>query len=308
MRTFKVYRHGFTIGTAPAKNDHDREKRGQVHGWSMSATRRNTAFLRSVYEPDLHQTADGVELGAFAVTLTLKDCPGTSDDWHKLRRAYMMRLARLGLYRSHWVTEWQRRGVPHLHGAFWFPRHVMPWDIVRAWTDVSADYGAKDRGQHITPITDAVGWFKYLSKHASRGVSHYQRNPENIPPEWKKKTGRVWGKTGDWPVSEPVQLTLDDRAFYAMRRIAKRWRVADARASVPDAVRLAIRKTPALSQCPPEAQKRAAGAYRRVQSARRMLNGPKEKSSVIGVSEWLPMEVQFLALDWLRSEGYSVTS
>lgn len=308
MRTIKVYRHGCTLGTAPLKNDHLREKRSTVSGWSHGATRRNTAFLRSVVEPELSTDSQGQPLRAYAVTLTLKDCPATSDDWHKLRKAFLMRLSRAGLYRSHWVTEWQRRGVPHLHGAFWVPMDVMPWQIIRHWLELTSSSGASDRGQFITPITDAVGWFKYLAKHASRGVSHYQRNPMNIPPEWRKKTGRVWGKTGDWPVRDAIAVELDDQAYFALRRLLKHWRHADARASVPESVSLAVRKQPELSACPPHVQLRASGALRRVVQARRMLTcGCPRLSAVRGASEWLPEEVQLIALDWLRSEGYSVT-
>lgn len=309
MRTLKVYRHGCTLGTAPFKNDHLREKRGTVSGWSYGATRRNTAFLRSVNEPDLHTDSDGNPLRAFAVTLTLRDCPDSSDEWHQLRNRFYRRLLRMGLYRSHWVTEWQRRGVPHLHGAFWVPMNVMPWQIVRHWLELTGEfYGASSKSQFITPITDPVGWFKYLAKHASRGVSHYQRNPENIPPQWLNKTGRVWGKTGVWPVREAIAVELDDKAYFALRRLLRRWRIADARASVPDAVRLAVRKQPELSICPYYVQVRASHAFRRVVYARRMLNcNCPRLSAVRGVSEWLSQDFQLLALDWLRSEGFSVS-
>ena len=215
MRTLKVYRHGLTMGTAPNSYKHVPRIRGEVQGWSSSATRRNTAFLRSAVETDLPNDLNGSPLTAYAFTLTLKTCPPTPDDWHRLRKAFLKRLNRLGLYRCHWVTEWQRRGVPHLHGAFWFPSvpgcDSTPVNVLRHWMDLTAEpYGASYSAQHFTLITDAVGWFKYLSKHASRGVTHYQRNPKNIPPEWSKKTGRVWGHTGDWPISEPMQFELDE--------------------------------------------------------------------------------------------------
>ena len=307
MRTLKLYRHGCTIGTPPRKNDHDREKRGEVTGWSEAATRRNTAFLRSIFEPDLHSTSTGEPLSAYAVTLTLKSCPPSSDDWHRLRNALYRRYKRLGLYRSHWVTEWQRRGVPHLHGAFWLPPECSPSDLIRHWCELASDYGALPNGQHIAPISDAIGWFKYLSKHASRGVSHYQRNPDNIPPAWQKKTGRVWGKTGDWPITEPVQFQMDDKAFFQYRRLLKRWRIADSRSTACEAVELACRRSPLLRQLPFPVQARAARAYRRLVSARRMLKSSDIRlSSVRGASEWVPDEMQLLALDWLRAQGCDV--
>jgi len=287
MRTLKVYRHGLTMGTAPKSSPHLRAIRGQVQGWSESATRRNTAFLRSAIETALPIDGSGAHLTAYAFTLTLKHCPPTPDDWHKLRKAFLMRLKRLGLYRCHWVTEWQRRGVPHLHGAFWFPSvpgcDPTPVVVLRHWIDLTGElYGSLWEGQHFTGITDAVGWFKYLSKHASRGVRHYQRNPKNIPPEWSKKTGRVWGYTGDWPTAEPIKFELDDSGWFKMRRICRGWRKADARAS---------------------------GLAFRIRQARSMLSCSKpDLSRLRGVSEWIPEHVQLAALYLLRSEGCEIVN
>lgn len=282
MRTLKVYRHGLTMGTPPQKNDHTRATRGVVQGWSESATRRNTAFLRSADERLLPTTNTGEPLRAWAFTLTLKRCPPTPDDWHRIRKAFFKRIDRLGLYRSHWVTEWQKRGVPHLHGAFWFPESVRPSSVIDHWLDLTADFGALRFGQHVTPVHDSIGWFKYLSKHASRGVKHYQRNPENIPPEWKMKTGRVWGYTGDWPVISPIAIRLDDSGFFKLRRLFRGWRKSDARLS---------------------------GLGYRIRQARGMLSSPdRALCSVRGVSEWIPEDFQFVCLHWLKSEGCSVES
>lgn len=280
MRTMKLYRHGMTMGTPPAKNTHKRAKRGKVEGWSESASRNNIKFLRSVDETRLPFTDSGDPLVPIAITLTLKDCPPTSDHWHKLRRAYIKRMERLGLYRCHWVTEWQRRGVPHLHMAMWFPPGVHPAQMIGHWVEVAAPYGAKRQGQHYTNITDAVGWFQYVSKHTARGARHYQRHPENIPAEWLRKTGRVWGHPGNWPIQGPVEFELSDEAFYRLRRILRSWRVAQAR-----------------SRC----------EWWRLSSARSMLKSPdKALSNVRGASEWLEMGPALLVLDHLKAEGYEV--
>jgi len=281
MRTLKLYRHGITMGTPPAKNDHLRAKRGVVEGWSESASRRNIQFLRSVDERQLSETADGTPIYAIAVTLTLKDCPATPDDWHKLRRAYIERLRRMGLYRSHWVTEWQRRGVPHLHGVFWFPAGVHPAHIIGHWVKLSAPYGAGVRGQHYSNLHDAVGWFKYVSKHTARGARHYQRHPDNIPAAWLKRTGRVWGHTGHWPVQGPVEFEISSEAFHRLRRILRNWRIADARAQ---------------------------GDFSRVKLSRRMLQSHRrELSDVRGASEWLSMGPALQALDYLKAQGHEIT-
>lgn len=261
------------------KNDHLRAPRGEVQGWSHGATRRNTEFLMSVIETRL----DGYGV---AVTLTVRDCPPTADDWHRLRRAWIERMRRAGMIRLHWVTEWQRRGVPHLHGAIWFPSRelAIAAEPLEAWVEVAGKYGAELRGQHARRIDGPVGWFQYLSKHAARGVKHYQRTSENIPEGWQKKTGRVWGKSGDWPVQEAVRFNLQDHhgdgGWFAFRRLVRSWRRADARAS---------------------------GDRHRIRSARRMLKcSDQGRSRLIGFMEWMPHEVQMALLANVAGRGYSV--
>lgn len=278
MPVLKSYRHGVSGGVAPMKNDHQRVPRGEVEGWSEGATRRNTAFLRSIREDRL--TGAGV-----ALTLTLKHCPPTARDWHRIRRAWEMRMVRAGMVRLHWVTEWQRRGVPHLHGAIWFPDSYDMATAIRAWVDVAGIYGAGFKGQHARPIDGPIGWFQYLSKHAARGVKHYQRSSENIPEGWRSKTGRVWGKSGDWPVREAVRINLQDQhgdgGYFAWRRLIRSWRIADAR---------------------------AAGDRFRLAQARSMLTcHDQSMSRVRGISEWVPQSSQDAFLANLQTRGYSVT-
>lgn len=283
MRTITFYRHGVTMGTPSSKPNKSPVIRGDVQGWSKSATRRNIAFLRSVDEHSIQATPDGELLAAIALTLTLKDCPPTGEDWHKIRRSFLKRLERSGLHRCHWVTEWQRRGVPHLHGAFWFPSDNTPQqtsrivsEILNHWLAVASQYGAQIHGQHFNLIYDPVGWFKYLAKHAARGVHHYQRSKLNIPDGWKK-TGRVWGHTGDWPLTDPDKRLVSDAEFFTFRRLARSWRKADARTS---------------------------GNRYRIRSARQMLkhNHP-EQSKLRGVSEWIPQPTALTFLDLARSIG-----
>lgn len=279
MPVLTVYRHGSTAGVAPMKNDHLRALRAEIGGWSEGATRRNTRFLYSVREDLL--TGAGV-----AVTLTLRTCPPTARDWHRIRRAWEKRMVRAGMVRLHWVTEWQRRGVPHLHAAIWFPDAYDTITPTRAWVDLAGQYGAGLRGQHARPIDGPVGWFQYLSKHAARGVKHYQRSSENIPEGWLKQTGRMWGKSGDWPCREAVRLDLQgthgDGGFFAYRRLVRSWRLADARSS--------------------------CDAFR-IRSARSMLAcNDRSQSSVRGVSEWVPEAVTMAMVGNLAERGYSIHS
>ena len=97
MPIVTVYRHGATAGVPPMKNDHLRALRGEVGGWSEGATRRNTRFLYSIREDLL--TGAGM-----AITLTLRTCPESAQAWHRIRRAWEMRMVRAGMTRLHWVT------------------------------------------------------------------------------------------------------------------------------------------------------------------------------------------------------------
>ncbi len=290
MPVITLYDHGFTGGVAPMKNDHLRALRAEVGGWSEGATRRNTRFLYSIREQELTGTG-------YAITLTIRDCPPDAAAWHRLRRAFLKRMERAGLIRSHWVTEWQRRGVPHLHGMLFFPdvqgrSHAAVMSMIeRAWLHLGERYGAMSPGQHVHGITDSVGWFQYLSKHASRGVLHYQRSIENVPAAWKNKTGRMWGYTGDWPRRDGVRIQLQDQygdgGWFAYRRLVRSWRVADARAAGDPGRKRSTRE----------------------RSARAMLKCPEPPLSRIrGVSEWIPIDLSMAMLANLAARGYSVRS
>lgn len=269
MRIINLSLHGCKAGTAPAVPNRKPVLRGLVSGWSAASSRRNVDFLRSVD----YESLDGMGI---CFTGTLKTCPNSSDDWHKIRDAFIKRLARSGLIRSHWVTEWQRRGVPHLHGMFFFPDSMCSIEvrqtIITHWLAVASPYGATRLGQFVTMMYDGLGWAEYSAKHAARGISHYQRSPENIPAEWLLKTGRVWGKTGNWVIRDPMKFEVSDDVYYRFRRMARGWRKANARAS---------------------------GCRYRIRSARKCLqSNVRNIANVRGVSEWLSLDVSSAILFW----------
>lgn len=261
--------------------------RSQVIGWSSSAIRRNLKFLYSVDETSL----EGLE--GSALTLTVKDCPPSPELWRDAREAWFHRQRRRGMVRCHWVTEWQRRGVPHLHLAIWFPgggRTDSYRSAVEDWLELSAAYGSKPKGQHMTPIYDVLGWNQYVSKHAARGLHHYQRSPENVPEAWRSGTGRMWGALGDWQLQEPAKVEMSREAFWSYRRMVRGWRVADARRpKVLQGVRMYD--------------------TRRIRSARGMLRCPyPELSQVRGVSEWIVEGLNLRMLQGLVLQGHQLTS
>lgn len=256
MATVKIYPNGATFGTGNAKPP--KNQRGAVRGWSESAARRNVNFLYSVQTDRL----DGY---GYAVTLTLRDCPETSADFHAARRAWVERLRRAGLIRLHWVMEWQRRGVPHLHAAVYMSEPLQGAELVAWWLQIAGKRGwtAGFEAQDVKPIAGAVGWLQYLSKHAGRSKSHYQR--QGMPEGWET-SGRVWGYVGSWPTLSYEPITLNGREIARLRRLMDAYLRAKARAE-NDAARLQY-----------------------LRRRRKAVTDPL-RSRVLGVSEWIPEEV-----------------
>lgn len=292
-----IYSNGITVGIPPRNVVRPDTPRGKADGWSESSTRSNTVFLYSVDSSRL------TEYG-YAFTFTLRDLPPTPTDWYKIRNKFIKRCQRAGLIRYHWVTEWQRRGVPHLHGCLYFPE---PLDfpaikaLKAAWCACVGKYYALQKGQDIKPIQTAVGWLKYLAKHGSRSKYHYQRSSK--PTEWES-SGRIWGKGGEWPIRH-TQHDLSDH-FHRFRRLVRAWRIADARVPLPihDADGKVIYSPGEQSYYDITSQAGWVPRNRkRIRQARRcLLSGDRASSTVRGMSEWIPEHVAFLMVHFLESE------
>lgn len=261
-----IYSNGITVGVPPSRVVTPIVSRTASVGWSDYSTRNNTTFLYSVDSTSL--TGFG-----YAFTFTLRDLPETPSHWYKIRDKFFKRCSRLGLIRYHWVTEWQRRGVPHLHGCLYFPNPLDDRSIKAlkaAWCECVGKYYALQKGQDIKPILSTVGWLKYLAKHGSRSKYHYQRTSK--PSEWDS-SGRVWGKGGEWPTRH-TQHDLG-ALFHRFRRLVRYWRISDARAS----------KKPT-----------------RIAQARTCLKcNERALSSVRGMSEWIPERLALFMVAYLES-------
>lgn len=285
------------MGTPPGRSDHERAKRGKVVGWSPSSVRRHTRWLYSIDAPEL----DGVGIAA---TLTLRDCPPDQDAWRLLVKAWMMRVERAGAIRLHWVVEWTRRGVPHLHAAVYFPAGTDERQaivhVAASWLAIAHPYGSTIQGQDAKRIDGTVGWLAYLSKHAARGVRHYQRAGK--PAGWET-TGRLWGHRGAWPESEPIRLSIDRPGSFRLRRWVRAWRIADARAALRD---LEARPAPSNPQDALRHAQSVATARRRIVSARTMLKRSEGFSAVQGVSEWVPESLAFEMVGRLAEDGHGI--
>ena len=256
-------------------------KRGAVQGWSRGSVGRLRRWFYSVDGDQL----DGL---GFALTLTVRELPPAAADWTATRRRFLMRLQRAGMVRGQWLTEWQRRGVPHLHGCVFFPEasEVTPSVLQEHWLSSAQEWGAGRSAQVVTPLWGLSGWLQYQAKHSARGVRHYQR--ANVPEAWQKGTGRLWGAVGAWPLREEVHA-VELEVFHRFRRLLRSWMVAQARqgAKRPD-------------------------EWRRVAYLRRMLMDPeRDRSFVRAVGEFCPEHVSrelLLAAAWGDLETSGIAS
>jgi hypothetical protein len=254
-------------------------KRSTVKGWSAEAASRHVAFLRSIDHSQM------TSMAVYSFTLTLRNTPTTAEEWSQLRASWLEACRRRGVQAYHWVTEWQQRGTPHLHGALAFDHELKPaerYELLKSWVDLAKPYGALLIAQDLGRTMDADAWAQYVAKHSARSARHYQR--AGMPPGWVS-SGRLWGSSrGGWPrASEAYRVPLD--AFHQYRRLLRSWRIADARSE----------KLPELRA-------------RRIRGARRMLRNPNRwQGRFRGVSEWAPAAVSSRLLDWLAAEGYDIT-
>lgn len=246
------------------------QKRGDIKGWSRQSAARHCAFLQSV-DPE-RLTGFG-----YALTHTLRDRPLSHLVWARFRRRMARYLRDLKVVRSHWVVEQaqkKRGGVPHLHLAVYFDHELTRieiWDLKEAWCRIAKKCGARHQGQHVEKIRPGSGWSKYCAKHSARSTGHYQR--EGLPEGWEK-TGRLWGKAGDWPVRID-RWFLNPAAVIEVRRLLRSWLVSDAVCSAHKIA--AFRGRPV--------------SWFGVRAARRLLVSDPEMWALRGIRAWVPEQV-----------------
>ncbi|MEE9322436.1 MAG: hypothetical protein V3U76_18490 [Granulosicoccus sp.] len=268
MPVLTILPHGVTGGFG---GSHAAEPpvRSEINGWSSHSAKRNTKFLRSI----LHGSLTGY---GYALSLTVRYCPNSHTDWQKLRNAFFQRLRRLGVTRCHWIVEWQRRRIPHMHLAIWFDDAMAHNVVIDHWLAVTERYESRSIAQDVKDIYGYDGWAKYVSKHLSRGLQHAQRCNSARPRGWTK-SGRVWGKFGNWTTDAGHRVEMSDDAFWSLRRIIKRYRIA---------------------------QVRQASEWKSLTFLRRSLKcADPEKSAVIGLNEWIPQQVQLRIIHIMLNTG-----
>lgn len=254
------------------------KKRGICNGWSAGSARRNMGFLHSI-------RTDLIEGPAFTYTRTLRDMPPSHAEWAALVKKSTLFLMRNGAIRYHWVTEWTRRGVPHMHGIVYLdpesPNYQLPIDADRHWLKMTRHLGTQRQGQDWKELQGTTGWFKYVSKHAGRGYAHYQRAKGQLPKEWQQ-TGRMWGSGGHWPTDEQA-FNLTNDAYFRFRRLIRSYLTSESRSEIAKRKRFVHTKT---------GPDRLQEAVNMLKYRKRMLKRTdKVLSTVRGLNEWAPRGV-----------------
>lgn len=271
-------------------------ERTATRGWTPNVARRNEQRLQQID----FDAIDGVP--AF-VTLTMPSqqmSDVSAAMFHGWLKRWLQYMKRHGMCHYYWILEFQATGNPHLHLLVWLNHD---WDALeqfkalRSWVGIlnKSDVGARLQGQ-IWENIDVGGELvvdgepvpahpervlMYLAKHAARGVAHYQRQVENMPEDWKYRSGRVWGHDRGLPLREQQDVECDYPTFHRFRRLVRRWRLAEARAIAdPERRRLAISQARRCLKC----SRPDVSPYR-------------------GVSAWIPSDVASALLDAAEAMG-----
>ena len=169
----------------------------------------------------------------------------------------------------YWILEFQGSGNPHLHVLVWIDHEFDVLEQYRALTSWGnmldkSNIGARVQAQVWEPI-DMGGEIvvdgemvpahpervlMYLTKHAARGVAHYQRRIENMPDDWQYRSGRVWGHDRGLPLREQDDFECSYKEFWQYRRLVRRWRLSEANAITdPDRKRVAVVQARRMLRC-----------------------------------------------------------
>lgn len=271
-------------------------ERTATKGWTPNVARRNEQRLQQID----FDAIDGIP--AF-VTLTMpaqQMGDVSAAMFHGWLKSWLRYMKRHGLQHYYWILEFQASGNPHLHVLVWLDHDCDPLETfkaLRSWVGIlnKSGVGARLQGQ-IWESIDVGGEITvdgervpahpervlmYLAKHAARGVAHYQRQVENMPEDWKYRSGRVWGHDRGLPLREQLDVECDYPTFWAYRRLVRRWRLAEAQGIAdPERRRMAIRQARGMLKCP----RSDISPYR-------------------GISAWVPSDVASALLDAAEAMG-----
>lgn len=313
MPIINILPNGLSAGNPSSTGNPMPEKRKATIGWNYQVSRRLRKWLFSI-------PVNSLSGFGYSYTLTVRDCPTTSEDWAKIRANFIKRMSRIGMIRTQWLTEWQGRGVPHLHGIIYFDKEVNKSKIIDNWCELTKEFGSKPFAQDSKPIHSVLGWLDYLAKHAARGGYHYQRSPENIPEGWKT-TGRMWGYRGTWEVREPMKFLVDDDCYYKFRRIVKKLRFSNVRerfnhvladASLQDEKTINIPYNHFLKMPHDKItyvllRSLNKPLFKEFHAVKYSLkNNDKDMSHMLGISDWIDIDQSQRIIAWLGAQGHRI--
>ena len=293
MAIINILPNGSTSGNPNPMGNKNPSKRKDTIGWNYQVSARLRKWLYSI-------PINSLSGHGYAFTLTVKNCPTTSDDWATIRNNFIKRMFRQNCLRLQWLTEWQQRGVPHLHGIAYFEDEIRTDYIKNTWSSLAVKYGSQPWAQDCKPVHDVTGWLNYLSKHASRSATHYQRSSDNIPEGWKK-TGRMWGYRGDWDLRQPMKFEIDQEGFYRYRRIAKSIYKSNVRHRFNAALA-------ALSAASTSDQiTKLKSLHREYSISKKVLQtNSKDMGRMMGTSDWIDQEDAIKIITFLGSQGHQI--
>lgn len=311
MPLIRLYPNGSTAYNPSGVTNTSPTKRKETIGWSPHVSKRLKKWLYSI-------PIDSLSGQGYSFTLTVRDCPADSETWAKIRDNFIKRLFRSGCIRLQWLTEWQGRGVPHIHGIAYFDNEYSSGEIIRHWLQVSKEFNSVSYAQDSKPVHSVLGWLDYLAKHASRGYYHYQRSPDNVPDGWKK-TGRVWGFRGDFLSRTPMEFQIDQAGFNQYRRIAKKLHHSKVRDRFKK-VLIGLIKDEGKSiplgmikDVPPDRLNIVLrrffhkSLFREYKYSKYALKSNDENlGRIMGVSDWIDIDHSQRIVMWLGSQGYDV--
>jgi hypothetical protein len=254
------------MGVAPRRPP-SRGDRKAIAGWSERSAASNAAFLRSV---------DGskIEGCSLSCTLTIGSLV-TCQQWLSIRQRFVYWLrCEDAVLAGHWLVEFQSRGAPHMHLFLvldWSMAFQFRSKLMKKWLDLVSITGALERGQFTSQLDDPLGWLRYLARHGSRSISHYQR--DGLPPGWFV-SGRLWGRFGDWAVRSD-RFVCNDAVYFHLRRVAVRLMIQEARRDLDTAWLFG------------ESKKIQAIKTRIKELRRRFRSRDPWKSASTGVSDWV---------------------
>lgn len=241
-------------------------ERTATRGWTSNVARRNEQRLQQID----FEHVDGVP--AF-VTLTMPSqqmAEVSAAMFHAWLKRWLQFMRRHGMVHYYWILEFQATGNPHLHVLVWLdhtPEPLEQFKALRSWVRMlnKSGVGARLQGQ-VWESIDVGGELTvdgetvpahpervlmYLAKHAARGVAHYQRQLDNMPEDWRHRSGRVWGHDRGLPLREQQDYECAYPTFWAYRRLVRRWRVSEAqRIADPVRRRAAVVQARACLRCP----------------------------------------------------------